>query len=512
MLVGLPLTDLELQTITTDPTQLGALVDAWMTLPEYAPKMMRFFELAFQQTQITAKDFSNQMFPVAIDPVAATQALMLQNAQQSFASRMLNLANTNAPFNQGMSTQTFAMTTALKSLYAFQDAFQVGNQVGCGLGGGFDSFKQDNPNLKITITATPTPLYETVDAGSPNYMHWYDPDVADGGCSAMPMVINATGPALYSLLFGDLRGATNGQCSKYGTAGAQLQRADFQDWRMTTIVQPDAGQTTTPFYDLPTLRGSNTLALSLPHVGFFTPAFFANWQTNASNEMRVTMNQAFIVATGAQVDGNDVTVPASTPGLDPAHAPSDSACFVCHRLLDPSRSILAATFSWDYGKQPTASFANEPGLFAFQGVVQPVHSLYDLGGQLAKHPLVASGWAQKLCYYVNSEACADNDPEFQRIVTLFQSSNYSWNQLVKAVVTSPITTHVVASVTTATNGEVVAVSRRDHLCAAWSARLHLADACGLDATVPPLISSGALSITGVALWMRTRAAPSRRCC
>ena len=81
-----------------------------------------------------------------------------------------------------------------------------------------------------------------------------------------------------------------------------------------------------------------------PRVGFFTtPAFFANWQTNTSNTMRVTTNQALIVATGASIDGTDTTVPSSTPGLDAAHAAPGSACFSCHQLLDPTRSILAAS-------------------------------------------------------------------------------------------------------------------------------------------------------------------------
>jgi hypothetical protein len=108
--------------------------------------------------------------------------------------------------------------------------------------------------------------------------------------------------------------------------------------------------------------------------------------------------------------------------------------------------------------------------------------------------MVAPGWAQKLCYYVNSEACVETDPEFQKIVSLFQTTNYSWNQLVKAVVTSPITTHAATTVTATTNGEVVAVSRRDHLCAAMSARLALPDACALNASVPPIIPKSSQAI------------------
>jgi hypothetical protein len=234
--------------------------------------------------------------------------------------------------------------------------------------------------------------------------------------------------------------------------------------------------------------------LNRPFVGFFTtPAFFANWQTNASNQMRVTMNQTFIVSTNAQLDGNDPTVPTSTPGLDTVHA-GDPACVACHQLLDPSRSILAATFSWNYGTQLDTAYSNQLGLFAFEGVQANVSSVYDLGNVLATHPLVAPGWAQKLCYYVNSEPCDPGDPEFQAIAALFKSSGYSWNQLVKAVVTSPITTHTAATVTTTTNGEIVAVSRRDHLCAAWNARLGFKDVCGGDVTQKAVLPATGLQI------------------
>ncbi len=51
----------------------------------------------------------------------------------------------------------------------------------------------------------------------------------------------------------------------------------------------------------------------------------------------------------------------------------------------------------------------------------------------------------------------------------------------KALVTSPLTTYVSDTTTRRANGEVVAVSRRDHLCAALDARLGFADVCGLDA-------------------------------
>jgi hypothetical protein len=493
VLVGLPPTDTELQTITADPSQLGALVDQWMQLPQYQTKMLRFFELAFQQTQVTLPDFAAFTFPQGPAPSSTTAPLMLQNLEESFARTMIHFANNNTPFTQAMTTNQLMMTTALKSYYAFKDASPAPNAVGCGVGSAGDDFKAANPTLKIYATAQPIPLSETLDAGSPNYMHWTDPDVATDSCGVDPVLVPTTGKYLYQLIFGQLRGATNGMCPGYTTTGSPVTTADFQDWRLTTITQAPSKAARTPFYDLATLRSTNTLALTLPQMGFLTPAFFANWPTNASNQMRVVMNQAFIVATGAQVDGNDPTAPTTTPGLDPNHAQAGTACYVCHRTLDPSRSILSATYSWNLGPQTDGTLTSQPGLFAFQGVISPVTSVADLGTQLSKHPLVAPGWAQKLCYYVNSEACVETDPDFQTIVQAFQAG-YSWNKLVKAVVTSPITTHVRATATVSANGEIVAVARRDHLCAAWNARLGLADACGLDASQTRVLPSSALSV------------------
>ena len=59
ILVGLPPTDAEIQAVVQSPTALGGLVDSWMALPQYQQKMMVFFELAFQQTQIASSDFAN---------------------------------------------------------------------------------------------------------------------------------------------------------------------------------------------------------------------------------------------------------------------------------------------------------------------------------------------------------------------------------------------------------------------------------------------------------------------
>jgi hypothetical protein len=492
ILVGMAPTDDEIKTVTADPTQLKTLVQGWMKLPAYATKMKRFFELAFQQTQVSETDFDDQTFPRRIDINGTTTPLLVQNAEQSFARTMLELSSEGRPFTDATTTNKVMMTTALKELYAFLDVWQVADD-----GTVTDLFRKAHPKQAITVEASagPIPIAQTLDPTSPNYMHWYDPDVATNdmnvvGCTVDPIVYDPpSGATLHTLLYGGLDGYKNPTtgglaCPPSGGSAVAPQldaTKDFSDWALVTIRPPAGPEATTPFYDLPSLRAATELVLSIPRTGFFsTPAFFANWQTNTSNQMRVTMNQTLIVALGAQVDGSMLTVPPSTPGLDTAHATS-AACIACHQELDPLRSIFSATLSWNYHTQTDATFAAQKGMFAFGGVIKPVTSLSDLGAVLATHPLFAQAWVQKLCAYANSAPCVTTDPEFLRVVMSFQASGYSWSDLVSELMSSPLVTNASPTATALTNGEVVAVSRRDHLCAALNARLGFADVCGLDA-------------------------------
>jgi len=490
VLIGLPPTDAEVAQVAADPTQLKTLIATWMQLPQYALKMKRFFELAFQQTQISTADFADQTYPGQLALNATTAPLLLQNIEESFARTMLQLIAEGKPLTESATTNRLMMTTALKELYAFLDVWQVDDA-----GKVTDRFKQANPKLSITVGTSQgaIPIEQTLDPQSPNYMHWYNPDVATedsqvGDCAQDPIVYPANALALHYLLYGSLdnRKSVSGVgCPPLaGSAAApQLSSSDFSDWTMVSLVQAAAGEATTPFYNLPSLRSTSQLVLSVPRVGFFTtPAFFANWPTNLSNQMRVTLNQTLIVAVGASVDGTDLTVtPGSPPpGIDLGHAASPD-CFYCHQALDPLRSIFASTYSWNYHNQLDPTYVAQKGVFAFQGVVAPVSTIVDFGTVLAAHPLFAQAWVQKLCAYVNSEACAVDDPELQRLVKLFQSSGYSWNALVTELLASPLTTLSAETRTADLNGEVVAVARRDHLCAALDARLGFSDICGRDA-------------------------------
>jgi hypothetical protein len=321
-------------------------------------------------------------------------------------------------------------------------------------------------------------------------LHWYNREIAglayaDPSCKGDPLVLPLHSISIHLLLYGQVdehTSSTGATCERKSTGAhaAPMVASDFTTWKMVTLRAPAAGEATTLFYDLEALRQGSELVLQTPHVGFVsTPAFAANWPTNRSNQMRVTANQALIVATGADVDGTDRTQPPTTPGLDRAHAAAAPVCMSCHQQLDPTRSILSSTYNWYYYPQTDPVLQAQPGLFAFQGVIAPMKTLDDFGATLASHPLVPEAWAQKLCYYVTSAACPTDDPEFQRILQAFTASHLSWNVLVRELVSSPLVTHARPTAPLGQVAPVVSVARRDHLCAALDHRLGLDDVCNL---------------------------------
>ena len=492
ILIGLPPTEAELARVADDPVALGGLIDDWMKRPEYEQKMMVFFELAFQQTQITALDFLT-LIPTNGLGVGRGIPVLLQNMKESFARTVLAMAAQGRPFTDAFTTKQLMMTPALMELYAFLDARPVVD-----VGKVVDAFARANPGLKIVMETAegPIALADSLNPASPRYMRWYSPAIArsqypDPACNGLdPISFNASAQALHELLYGEVPDHPLPSGSNCGTqvgtmASMQLAPSDFTAWKMVSIRQPIAGEPHTAFYDLPALRAANELVIATPRVGFFsTPAFFANWQTNASNQMRVTVNQALIVATGTGVDGTDPTSPPTTPGLDAAHAAHAPVCFGCHQQLDPTRSILSSTYSWSYYPQTDPALIQQPGLFAFQNVIAPMRTIDDFARLLASHPLVAQAWGQKLCYYASSAPCNPIDPEFLRILDKFTASGASWNTLVRELLASPITTNTRLTATAATNGTVVAVSRRDHMCAALDHRLGFVDICQLTQNTP----------------------------
>src|SRR6185437_9363135 len=116
LLVGLPPTDDEIRKVTADPKQLASLIDGWMAMPEYTQKMQRFFELAFQQTQITVASFVDMMPPYGMEGMAMPR--LVENAEESFARTVLALIAEGRPLSEAMTTKRYMMTPPLMELYA----------------------------------------------------------------------------------------------------------------------------------------------------------------------------------------------------------------------------------------------------------------------------------------------------------------------------------------------------------------------------------------------------------
>ena len=514
ILTGLPASQAEVDSVVNAPDDaskkaaLVALIDQWMALPEYTSKMQTFFQLAFQQTQITETDFTeivpNGNGSIGLSPYAS---LLVQNVKESFARTVLELISEGQPLSSAFTTTRFMMTPALAELYAYMDWNQVDDNEKI-----TDKFAAMMKGLGKGVTVEDTTpvdyASQTIKQGDANFMVWYYPGLNTiqplgpnnpSGCQVdsrdwISTNFNNVPSAhlVHYLLYGGLEAykinngpPPNNNCNAFQSQNqnAVFQQSDFTTWKMVDVRAPKSGEPITPFWDVPTLRSASELVLNIPRVGFFsTPAFHANWQTNTSNQMRVTVNQAFIVALGAQVDGTDTTplsmIPQPPPGLDQAHTSSGDACVSCHQVLDPSRSIMMASWSDAYGIQTSSS--QTKGEFIFNGVVQPVNNLTDFGTQLWKHSLFPDAWIQKLCFFANSQKCDPTDPEFAAIRQDFVSSGYKWKNLVEDVMSSPMTTNAVATTTTTTEGEMISVSRRDHLCTLLNARLGLTDVCGLD--------------------------------
>ncbi len=509
VLVGLAATDAEIQAVVADPAALAGLIETWMTAPEtrdlYKAKMLAFFAKAFQQSQISTTDFTDQIpFQGGLGIARNPANRLLQNTRESFARTVWELVSAGRPFSETMTTQQYMMTPPLMALYAFLDSYHIDDNLKT-----VDRLVQASPGFSFTVQSTGNiPLADSLNTASPNYMHWVNSAVGNvalgPGCDEDPRVYTNT-PALYNLLFGTLypikstiAGAlTACQPGQVGQSGLpQLADTEFDQWRMVTVRMAKPGEATTKFYDLTTIRSTNELVLKVPRLGFFsTPAFFANWPTNSSNDARVTINQTLIVALGRSFDDRNSITPVSETGLSAEHAGPNTVCYGCHKTLDPMRDFFRQAYTIAYRDQLDTKMNSVQGVFAFDGVTaQATNGIGDLATQLAQHPRLATAWAQKLCYYMTSAACSEDDPEFLRIVGIFKSSDagaFNWNRLVKELFSSPLVTYRTETKTAddlaqAQGSIVVAISRRDHLCAALATRLGLTDPCGI---------SGALKLT-----------------
>ena len=530
LMLGLPASDEEIAAVTADPTALRGLADAWFVRPEAQAKLSTFFAKAFQQTQIGQNDFLDQLGVPTVSSLP-----VFSQAQESMSRTALRAIADGTSLAQTLTTHTFMMTPSLMSLYLALDQTQVDDagklSASLPMPDGTLSTSQTfwityrppvDPNA-MPVVANPIPLSETLDPSNPNFMHFAAP--AAFTCS-MPqlddtghVMVDDKGAAVkatvsynqrkytnvgsaFLALFGfasrnfvndpsdpngpptltvpsdvtaDKKSLYNYNCSSDVSFTPPNITADDVVWRPVTVRAPQTGERLTAFYSLPTLRTANELVVRTPRVGFFsTPAFFANWPTNNSNQQRDTLNQALIVGIGRSINPVDKgTSTVLDTGKDGQHSDPTSPCYSCHQTMDPMRNVFRQAYTYSYHAQHDPAQLYSTASFDYLGQKSALASLDDFGNALVTHPLFPTAWAQKLCYYANSTACSEDDPEFVRVVQAFTASNYDFHTLVVELFSSPLVTGQAATKTWRDVGETVSIARQDHLCAALTNRLGL---------------------------------------
>jgi len=530
LLLGLPASEEEIGAVEKDPAALQDMVDAWFVRPEAQAKLGTFFSKAFQQTQISQNDFFDQL---SVDNL--TNLPMFAQAQESMSRTALKAIADGKPFTETVTTHTFMMTPTLMSLYLALDQAQVddaGKQTqSLPMPDGTISTTQAfwltyQPPLDpaaMPVVPNNIPLSETLDPASPNFMHFAVPSpfkcsmpqvddtghvLVDDKGNALKMDVTynqrkyASVSAAFLGLFGyaprnyvndpsDPNGpptltipadvpAEKKNLYQYNCNGGVAftsPNVTAQDviWRPVTVRVAGAGEKLTPFYDLPTLRNVDEIVVRTPRVGYFTtPAFFANWATNNSNQHRDTLNQALIVGLGRSINPVDKgTSTVLDTGKDGQHSDPTSPCYSCHQTMDPMRNIFRQSFTYSYHTQHDPAQVFSTATFDYLGEKAQLNSFDDFAKALVEHPLYASAWAQKLCYYANSSGCSEQDPEFKRVVQAFVDSNYDFHKLVLELFSSPLVTGQEATKTWREVGERVSIARQDHFCAALTNRLQL---------------------------------------
>src|SRR5436190_8150494 len=356
LLIGMAPTDEDVALVTNNGAAgLQMLVSTWQTSTPskdlFAAKMIGFFRNAFQQTGFTpTEDFKIQLlqnggfdFGPGGARLAGDDAFprLVQNLQDSFAKTAWQLVQEGHPFTETLTTNRFVMTTALKSLYI---------EVEMPADAPFNN-QNAQPAWKLDYSGNPIPIEQALQT-----LTFSDEAPATGNGNGF--FTNCRGGATVasadfrgtSLIFQRLLGFTpRFPFSGNPTCGEQPSKpyftsGDLGDWQWVTI-NKKTGTDRTPAiqpYDLPSLRTATELTLALPRVGFYTtPAFLALWNTNDSNQHRVTANQALLAALGQSFTSDSNVVPLSQDGLDSAHAVAGSECVGCHKSLDPMRQFWA---------------------------------------------------------------------------------------------------------------------------------------------------------------------------
>lgn len=452
----------EVASVTANPDALRDLIGNWLATPEFEAKLSDFLRVALQQKLSGSLD---SQFARLRGNTVRLNALK-QNLQESFVRTATAIVQEGRPFTEVLTTRHWAVTTVTLSALAYLERSE-------------SELKAEKHTLfRDPAEGLPTPPV-SLSYSVANHV-WQIASLPDT-CTVGQ--INAD--LLFEMMLGfvQCQGMNAGQ---YRFEDTVLGEADFADWRFVDIDVAKNAKAVPIFYDLDALRAATSISLRQPRLGFFTtPAFLANWETNEDNQFRVTTSQTLIVALGKLFSPADATQPVRLDGLAAEHAAPDTTCYGCHQFLDPMREYFAQGFSFSF-QRPEQPSTITPS-FAFQGYVHDGGNMTDFAQTLADHPGFAAGWTQKLCYWANSQACSEKDPEFVRVAQAFADSQFDFKTLLLELLRSPLVTGAKFTDSSSTSPPFVSITRKQHLCQLLSTRLGVADACGVATSFAGLV-------------------------
>ena len=496
---------------------LRTLVAGWIDTPEFRAKLLQHFRNVFQQKGFSMQEDMKAQYleygPFDLNPTFSygdtAYTRLEKNFADSFARTALAMVQGGQPFSDVLTTRTHMLTTGLIAAY-----LQVEQPNDAPLQ--FALPRTDGPTWNIDKTRD-IPQEEAVST-----MTWDDDAPTTGSnffdngveCDVHELAGANGGSAL---LFQRLIGLTprwnyvaNPECWEHPSK-PYIEPEDTEDWRLVTIT--DGAPSIAP-WDIPTIRAiadGDSISLALPRVGFYTtPAFLGLWRTNDSNQHRVTANQTLIASIGMGFTSAQEITPVTTVGLDEDHSATNAECFGCHKMLDPLREFWENQFDYNDRNDFADNQGNSGSGFPFGGTATKDRpetkggalaflNVNDTGGDMdSLGPLLLSvadgeglsrfaiSIAQALCYWADSAGCAEDDPEFRRVVEAFVDSNFDYTVLVSELMSSPLVTGLSHATTFDARNVVISITRREHLCSALGSRLDLGDVCGLDYAFPQM--------------------------
>jgi hypothetical protein len=347
------------------------------------------------------------------------------------------------------------------------------------------------PDAAVTYVKDRTiPWTDSIDPASPDYLHFSVAAAPDGN-------LRLCGDALDQTYTG-FRAFDQIWLSELGLPGNDFcwstspQPPMFTDedraFRPITIRLARNGESRTLFWDVAALRKTSELVLGVEYTGFLgSLGFLGTYTTNDSNEYRVTTNQALIVALGQTFTAANATIPADDSNLDEAHVTPGTACYGCHRTLDPMRDFYRQSYTY-LGSQRTAAKGNEtvPATASFStsdgDESTPIsgHGVADFAKALSEHADYAGAWTRKICGLANALPCAADDPELAAAAEAFQKSGFDFKVLLRGVLSSASVTYAGETATSRETGMSVGIALQDDFCRRLENRLGIVDACAAD--------------------------------